>query len=166
LTIAGALWAWVAARHGNGSGHTTRGIFEADLHGILEVLPARRRPRLTLAPLPKQVLKDVAKTAPTLAKIEIAYIEIAEIRPVKSAACSGAGLKGAMTELIIFLPEFGITEDMIGFRDLLETALSLLIPWVQVGMMLASQSTIGFLDIFVLGRALDPKYFVIIAFYS
>jgi hypothetical protein len=52
---------------------------------------------------------------------------------------------------------------MISFRDLLETALGLLIPWVQVGVMLASQSTIGFLDFFVRGCTLDPKYFIKIA---
>jgi hypothetical protein len=163
LTVSGALWAWVAARNGNRSGHTSRGVFEADLHRILQILPARGGPRLSLASLPKQVLKDVTEAAPTFAKIEIAYIEIAEVRPVKSAAPPCPWVEGTMTELVIFLPEFGITEDVIGFRDLLETALGLLIPWVQVGMMLASQSTIGFLDFFVRGCALDPKYFIKIA---
>ena len=99
----------------------------------------------------------ITEAAPAFAKIEIAYIEIAEVRPVKSTARTCPRLKGTMTELVIFLPEFGIAEDMIGFRDLLETALGLLIPWVQVGVMLASQSTIGFLDLFVRGRTLDPK---------
>jgi hypothetical protein len=129
----------------------------------LQILPARGSPRLTLASLSKQVLKDVTEAAPAFAKIEIAYIEIAEVRPVKSAARTCPRLEGTMTELVIFLPEFGIAEDMISFRDLLETALGLLIPWVQVGVMLASQSTIGFLDFFVRGRTLDPKCFIKIA---
>jgi hypothetical protein len=118
---------------------------------------------LTLAPLPKQVFKNVTEAAPAFAKLEIAHVEIAEVRPVKPAACTSPWLEGTMTELVIFLPEFGSAEDMIGFRDLLETALGILVPWVQVGMMLTSQSTVGFLDLFVRGRALDPKCFIIIA---
>jgi hypothetical protein len=113
--------------------------------------------------LAKQVLKDVTEAAPAFAKLEIAYVEIREVCPVKSAPRTCPRLEGTMTKLVIFFPEFGITEDMISFRDLLEAALGLLIPWVQVGVMLASQSTIGFLDLFVRGRTFDPEYFIKIA---
>jgi hypothetical protein len=111
----------------------------------------------------KQVLKDVTEAAPTFAKLEIAHIEIRKVRPVEPATCTRPRLEGAMAKLIVFLPEFGIAEDLIGLRDLLKTALSFLIPWVQVGMMLTRLSAIGLFDFLFRGRALDPKYFIIIA---
>jgi hypothetical protein len=112
--------------------------------------------------LTKEVLEEVTEAAPTFAKVEIPHIEMAEVGPIIPAACTSPWLEGAMAKLVIFLPEFGRAEDMIGFRDLLETALGIFVPWVQVGMMLASQSTVGLFDLFVCGRALDPKYFIII----
>ena len=75
------------------------------------------------------------KPPPPFAKIEIAHIEIAEIRPVKSTAGIGPGFEGTMPQLIIFFAEFSVAEDVIGLRDLFKTALSLLIPGIQIGMM-------------------------------
>jgi hypothetical protein len=118
---------------------------------------------LTVASLPKQVLEDVSEAPPGSAKIEVTHVEMAKVRAVKAASSTCPGLEGAMAELIVLLPELGIAEDMIGFRDLFEAALSLLISWVQVGMVFASQSTIGFLDVLFRGRALDPKYLIVIA---
>jgi hypothetical protein len=63
-----------------------RGVLKADLHGILQILPARGSLRLTLASLSKQVLKDVTEATPAFAKLEIAHIEIREVRPVEPTA--------------------------------------------------------------------------------
>ena len=109
----------------------------------------------------KQVLEEISE-APPFTESEIAHIEIAKIRPVKPATSTCSGFEGTVTQLIILLPEFGVAEDMIGLRDLLETALSLLIPGIQIGMMFARQSTISFLNLLICGRALDPSDIIII----
>jgi hypothetical protein len=139
-----------------------RGVLEANLHGVLKVLPAGGRPRLAFTPLAEEVLEEVSEAA-AFAEPEIAHIEIREVRPVKPAAATCSRLEGTMAELIVFLPEFGVAEDVIGLRDLLETALILFIPRVQVGMMFSCQSAVSLLDLLIRGRALDPQNFVIIA---
>jgi hypothetical protein len=121
---------------------------------------------LVLAPLPEEVLKQIAETASPFAKPEVADIEIAEVRAFEPTAGARPGLKGAMTELIILLPEFRVAEDVIGLRDLLEPAFSLLIPWIQIGMVLTRQSTIGLLELLVGGGALDPQDLIIITLRS
>jgi hypothetical protein len=141
-----------------------RGVLEANFHGVLNILPARGRPRLAFTPLAEEILEEISEASP-LAEPEIAHIEIREVRPVKPAAGTRSRLEGTMAELIVFLPEFGVAEDVISLRDLFETALSLLIPRIEIGMMFSRQSTISLLDLLIGGRALDPQDFVIIAFH-
>jgi hypothetical protein len=109
-------------------------VLEANLHGVLNILPTSGRSRLAFTPLSEQILEEISE-APPFAEPEIAHIEIREIRPVKPAAGTRSRVKGTMAQLIVLLPEFGVAEDVIGLRDLLETALSLLIPRIQIGMM-------------------------------
>jgi hypothetical protein len=116
----------------------------------LEVLAARS-PCLALAPLPEEIFEEIPKPASTFAEPEITHVEIGEIRAVESTAGPGSRFKSPMPQLIIFLPEFGVAENMIGLRDLLETPLSFLVPRIQIGMMFTRQSTISLLNLLVGG---------------
>jgi hypothetical protein len=105
--------------------------------------------RLCLAALAEQILEEIAQSATALAKAKISRVNVAEIESVEAATGAATGLKRPMAELIIFLAELWVTQDVIGLGDLLESALGLLVAWVEVGMELPCQSSVGLFDLLV-----------------
>jgi hypothetical protein len=128
-----------------------RGILKADLHGVLQIFPTRCGPCLAVAPLSEEIFEEIPEPTSTLAEPEITHVEIGEIRTFESTTGTSSRFKGPMPQLIVFLPEFGVAENMIGLRDLLETPLSFLVPRIQIGMMFTRQSTISLLNLLVGG---------------
>jgi len=120
----------------------------------LEILPARGGTAPTLSLASEHIVEEVAESTP-LSEAEIPQVKIVEIEPLKPTAGAPTGREGAMSKLIVFLAEFRGTEDVIGLRDLFETAFRLLVAGVEVGMIFAGQATIGFFDLLLRGAALD-----------
>jgi len=94
------------------------------------------RGRLRVAPLAEEVFEEVAEPSPPSAKSKISRVEVSKVEALESSAGSPSSLKGAMAELIVLLAEFRVTQDMIGLRDLLKSALGLLVARIEVGMKL------------------------------
>jgi hypothetical protein len=120
----------------------------------LQILASVCRPRLCLTALAEEVLEEITKPATTLTIMEISRVKIPEIEPVEASTGAAASFKRPMAELIVFLAEFWVAQDMIGFRDFLKAALGLLVARIKVGMEFPRQASIGLFDLFVGRRPL------------
>ena len=126
--------------------------------------------RLAAKDAVEKVRKDTASAK------QIAQIPGARVRPLIARPAAGRPLRPIKVswtaprllpariiraQLVVFLALFRVREDLVGLVDLFEPLLSLLVPGIDVGMILARQLAIGGLDLFggsVLGhsQALPP----------
>src|SRR5436190_2657055 len=72
------------------------------------------------------------------------------------------GMFPIFSVLVIFFSFLRIAQYLIGFIDLLEPLVGLLVIWIQIGMILARQFAVCFFYIFFGGVLVYSKYFVII----
>src|SRR5262249_23756758 len=80
------------------------------------------------------------------------------------AVSAAALLEGGMTEAIIGGALVAVLEDVIGFVELLEAVLALLVTRIAVRMVLHGQLAEGRLDLHLAGGARHAQDFVVIAF--
>src|SRR5438105_10897721 len=126
-------------------------LFEAEFDGGLDVLPTHGKAGASASArsAAKQRLKKVAEAAHAAPGTE----EVAEIA-VFNAPAFPARRRGeisarlpVLAELVVTLTLLRIGEDCIGLPDLLEFLFRALVTRVDVGVILARQLAIGFLDI-------------------
>src|SRR5579884_1464307 len=97
-------------------------------------------------------------TAPASATAEEGVEDIG-----KAAEVGETGPGSVMSEAVVHLPLVGIAKDLVRLVDLLETNLGIR-RLVHVGVILASLSSEGALDLNFARRSLDAENFVIVAF--
>src|SRR5262249_55957909 len=85
------------------------------------------------------------------------------------AAAAGVGLGrrgidvvGVVAELVVYLPLFGIAQNVIGLGDFFELLLRLLVARIDVRMILARKLAEGLANVFRRGGLLHPEGAVII----
>ena len=81
---------------------------------------------------------------------------------VLGAAKAAAGA-AHMSEAVILRALFGIAQNVVGFRSFLEFLFRFGVARIAIRMILHRQLAIGFLDLFLAGRTLDPENFIIVA---
>ena len=96
---------------------------------------------------------------------QVSEVEAAVEAPAEPAASRGVvGVHTGKTELVVPGPFVTVAEDLIGLVDLLEAALRLLVPGVQVRVVLLGQAPVRLLDLRVRGALLNAQDLVVVPF--
>src|SRR5699024_4916822 len=96
---------------------------------------------------------------------QVSEIEAAVEAPAEPAASRGVvGVHTGKAELVVPGPFVAVAEDLIGLVDLLEAALRLLVPGVQVRVVLLGQAPVRLLDLRVRGALLNAQDIVVVPF--
>src|SRR5208337_580433 len=93
-----------------------------------------------------------------------AHAGLAGSRTRSSARAAGRDVVGIETVLIVDLAFLRIAQDVVGFLDSLEALFRRLVAGIEVGMILASQLTVGFANLVFFGAARYAERFVVIVF--
>src|SRR5476649_1906901 len=97
--------------------------------------------RAALGALTSRAAKEPAEDVAQVAEVARAEVETTRARPVSSEAC-GSGTE--TTNLVVLLALLGVTEDVVGTRDLFELLLG---TGIRVGVQLLGQLAIGARDL-------------------
>ena len=96
--------------------------------------------------------------------------DVSEIAKVSKAAESTAaiaaarsGVKGGVTELVIFRLLLGIRENGIGLVDLLEALFGLGVARMEVGMIFFGKLAVGPLDGIGIGALIEAEYLIVVS---
>ncbi len=157
------------------------GFFERDLRRDFEVIaghrPAGRALALEPAVAPKSAAENVAEEVGERIAAACAEVRVAELDPVAARllACGPARpieparlaaharpLLVALPQLVIFLALVLVGEDLIGLVNFLKALFRLRVAGIHVRVILARQFAIRFADVFVGGRPVHAKQFVVI----
>ena len=149
------------------------GVVEREVQLGLEVLAALRRVRAApAAPAAgtraEQVAEEVAQAA---ARVEVDVELVAARTTEASAAVAGAATRTETAgtdagrdhapDLVVLLALLGVTQHVVGGRDLLEAVFGVFVPRVRVGVVLLRQLPVRARDVF-LGRALGHTEYVVV----
>ncbi len=130
----------------------TIGLLQADFHIVAQIRAA---------------LAAAAASAPAAGHAEQVIEDVGESRghvaEAAGAAGTGAALEGGMAETVIGRALVRILQDLVGFVDLLETDLAVLVARVAIGMPFHRELAEGGFQLAVGGGALDLENLVVAA---
>ena len=136
--------------------------------------------QLLLAIAVEELTKNIFESAAASARVGFGFGSLKHLRKIETievhvgmASASAAARRraggepvvGIETHLVVHLPLLGITQDVIGFLDILEAVFGGFVSWIQIRMVLSGELPVSLADIVFRGGAGDAQGLVIIVFW-